>query len=434
MKKLLVIISIISLLFEANAQVPNGINYQAVVRDDNGKVVANEKVSISISFQKTIAIDANLIEPVMTQEFYDVQTNSNGVINIVIGESGNFDIIDWSKGPYFIVVLIDIKNGSDFKFAGSSQLLSVPYAKFAEKAANVITTDQIISLIDSLFDTNAKAQIKHIVDSVNKKEEQEEKKTENVKSTVLLESTSGKLFKMSVSDEGTVNTNEVVLDADGNPYDFVKIGDYTWLAQNLKTTHFNNGDSIPLITDTAIWNSLSIPANAYLSNYLDVYKQFGEENDYKWDSDNDSNYIEVYGLLYNWYVINDERGVCPTGWHVSTQQEWDNLISTAGSGVNDVACKNLKSKIYWWAKDPQVTNSTGFNALAGGRMPGDNAGFKVAYSGSWWTSTLSDTSSSRSISYTMRTGRTLSSSFSSTIQSWDDLQNLGFSIRCVKNQ
>ena len=101
-----------------------------------------------------------------------------------------------------------------------------------------------------------------------------------------------------------------VTDIDGNVYLTTKIGNQVWMAENLKVTHYQNGDNILEITDNAGWVNSS--AGAYCS--------------YEYSKSNSN----VYGYLYNWYAINDSRNIAPTGWHIPTFADWTELITHLG--------------------------------------------------------------------------------------------------------
>ena len=95
-----------------------------------------------------------------------------------------------------------------------------------------------------------------------------------------------------------------VKDIDGNKYKTIKIGTQIWMAENLKTTHFNDGTSIVQIDKYDDWKGLISPAYCWYAN--------------------DSTNKEVYGALYNWYAVNTKK-LCPKGWHVPTDEEWKQL-------------------------------------------------------------------------------------------------------------
>jgi len=104
------------------------------------------------------------------------------------------------------------------------------------------------------------------------------------------------------SNEGETGT---VTDIDGNVYQTVKIGDQWWTAENLKVTHYRNGDAMPNVTDYTEWTNLTTGA----------YCEY----------DNNSANVDTYGRLYNWYSVNDSRNIAPEGWHVPSDEEWKQL-------------------------------------------------------------------------------------------------------------
>jgi uncharacterized protein (TIGR02145 family) len=119
-----------------------------------------------------------------------------------------------------------------------------------------------------------------------------------------------------------------VYDYDGNAYNTVQIGNQTWMSENLKTSKYNNGDDIPNVPGAVDW----------------IYLESGAWVHF----DNDPSYESTHGKLYNWHVVNDERGVCPTGYHVPNQIEWDTLKQyIASQGYTDMEGYALKSVSGW---------------------------------------------------------------------------------------
>ncbi|MBN1892989.1 T9SS type A sorting domain-containing protein [bacterium] len=153
-----------------------------------------------------------------------------------------------------------------------------------------------------------------------------------------------KSFNVTVFKTGTDLT---VTDVDGNVYKTVKIGDQWWMAENLKVTHYRNGDEIPNVTDETAWTGLSTGAKCAYEN-------------------NESN-AEVYGYLYNWYSVKDSRNIAPAGWHVPTYEEWNILIDDY-LGENFVAGGKMKEvgTTHWWSPNESATNECGFSGLPGG--------------------------------------------------------------------
>jgi len=163
--------------------------------------------------------------------------------------------------------------------------------------------------------------------------------------------------------------DNVVPDADGNIYSFVTIGSQVWMVENLKTTKFNDGTDITLITDNTEWR------NATAAGYC-------------WHGNNISN-KDPFGALYNWYAVNTGK-LCPAGWHVPSQSDWDELIDFLGG--ESVAGGKLKTTGtieggdgLWYQPNVNATNETGFSALPGGMRGGDFSDFN--YGGVWWLAT-----------------------------------------------
>lgn len=210
----------------------------------------------------------------------------------------------------------------------------------------------------------------------------------------------------------TTDIDFPVKDADNNGYNTVTIGTQVWMKENLKTTKYNDGTTIPNVTGTTEWQNLLTPG-------------------YVWFNNDQSTYKNLYGALYNWYAVNTGK-LCPSGWHVPSDSEWKTLEMYLGMtqvqadsfiyrGTNEAS--KLKSTSGWGVND-DGTNTSGFTALPGScRSPGVED-FVNASFGNWWTSTLSDTekSISRGIGY-----------LNSRIARNMIPKNYGFSVRCVKD-
>lgn len=115
----------------------------------------------------------------------------------------------------------------------------------------------------------------------------------------------------SLNNERPEDKPEIVTDIDGNIYHTVKIGDQVWMAENLKTTKYRNGDPIPNVTDNEAWGDLNSGAYCCYNNDSSTYKG-------------------IYGALYNWFAVTDIRNIVPKGRHVPTDQEWGILIDFLG--------------------------------------------------------------------------------------------------------
>jgi uncharacterized protein (TIGR02145 family) len=158
-----------------------------------------------------------------------------------------------------------------------------------------------------------------------------------------------------------------VCDIDGNKYHVVKIGDQYWMKENLKTTRFRDGSEIPLVTDDTEWSNLTTPG-------------------YCWYNNDCATYSDPYGALYNWYTV-DACMLCPEGWHVPTNAEWNILTDYLGGW--DVAGGKLKEAgtEHWNSPNEGATNEVGFTALPGGcRDKDDGSFFKIGNGGHLWCS------------------------------------------------
>ncbi len=214
------------------------------------------------------------------------------------------------------------------------------------------------------------------------------------------------------SQSGPDSTGTVT-DYDGNVYQTVKIGNQWWMAENLKVTHYRNGNAIPNVTEA--WASLS--TGAYC------------------DYDNDVNNVATYGRLYNWYAVADSRNIAPAGWHVPTDEEWKQLEmylgmsqaeadATGWRGTDEGGKLKESGTTHWFSPNTGATNESGFTALPGGyRDPGGSFASMV-YTAYFWSSTEFDSGGARNRS----TGYS-----SSQVNRNYDFKRCGFSVRCVRD-
>jgi uncharacterized protein (TIGR02145 family) len=173
---------------------------------------------------------------------------------------------------------------------------------------------------------------------------------------------------------------------DGHTYDVVEIGDQCWFAENLRTTVYGNGDVIPAGLTNGEWTSTTSGATA-------VYGE-GSSSCYNYSPDIDAcdeeQSLAEYGRLYNWYAVDDTRGLCPVGWHVPTDEEWTDLEDfITAQGFSGTVGTALKST-YGWYNGVNGTDDFWFSAL-----PGGYRNFSLGYftnagdDGNWWSSSLS---------------------------------------------
>ena len=171
---------------------------------------------------------------------------------------------------------------------------------------------------------------------------------------------------------GCTKTDEkttAVTDIDGNSYDTVIIGTQVWMVENLKTTKYNDGTSIPLVTADATWANLTTPGYCFYNNDAAANKA-------------------TYGALYNWYTVNTGK-LCPTGWHVPADAEWTTLTNFLG-GENAAGGKLKETgTTHWVTPNSGATNSSGFTALPAGYRQEAGSFSNINDDDFWWSTTTS---------------------------------------------
>jgi uncharacterized protein (TIGR02145 family) len=227
------------------------------------------------------------------------------------------------------------------------------------------------------------------------------------KSILLLVS----VFALCMICAGCEKTGTVT-DIDGNVYKTVIIEEQEWMAENLKTTKYDNGDPIAEVTDNTQWGSLTAGAWCYYNN--------------------DETYINPYGKLYNWYAAADERNLCPAGWHVPGDEEW--TVLTDSLGGESVAGGRMKARGtlqtgtgLWQQPNAAADNSSGFSGLPGGYRFGSGGFGLIGEMGFWWSTTIPEVRPERGA-----WGRYLTYESGSAFRGHGPLLS-GFSVRCVRD-
>ena len=214
-----------------------------------------------------------------------------------------------------------------------------------------------------------------------------------------------------------ISDDDSVTDIDGNKYNTVRIGKQLWMGENLKVTHYSDGNGIPIIESYSAWKELEVHDKAYC-----VY-------------DNDSSYAEVYGLLYTWTATmngaessianpSGVQGVCPAGWHVPSDAEFNELFDYL---VPFLAGGKLKEEgtTHWNSPNEGASDETGFTALPGGYQNNyTGSSHDMGYSAKMWTS-----SEKSSVSAWFRSLYHVSSS----VGTGSIHKAAGFSVRCVRD-
>ena len=196
-------------------------------------------------------------------------------------------------------------------------------------------------------------------------------------------------------------TLDGILDIDSNGYQTVTIGTQIWLSKNLATSKYNDGNDIPFVDDYILFSQLQTPAFGWIENLEDSKNP--------------------YGAVYNWYTVGTGK-LCPTGWHVPTNNDWNTLVTFLGG--TSIAGGKLKEKgIKNWSKpNTGATDDFGFTALPTGRGIYDY--YNRSKEAHWWSaSSMSGDGYCWHVLYNE----------SSLFRTWGQ-NNLGLTVRCVKDQ
>lgn len=369
MKRFYTFISALILSVSLCAQAPQIFSYQAVVRGANNTLVTNKTVGMKISL-----LQGSENGTVVYVETHSPTANENGLVSISIGsgklEKGIFSTIDWSKGPYFLKTETDPVGGTNYSLIGISQLLSVPYALNAGNGYSRVSKNG-----DTVYFENNKFVI---------------------------------IPGISMANLKTSGYGEDLFDIDNNQYKTVYIGTQQWMAENLKTSKYNDGTPISNVKENLDWK------NSLKGGFVNFY--------------NDIVYNEVYGKLYNWYVVdpinNGNKNVCPAGWHIPSKDEWGVLINYLGGDL--VAAGKMKKvgERYWNNPNKGATNSSQFSAISGGIRSVYGDFVYLGDNGYWWSSTNENQTTAWCLFINYN---------SESTDRYAIEKNNGFSIRCLKD-
>ena len=204
------------------------------------------------------------------------------------------------------------------------------------------------------------------------------------------------LFAISSSKAQTT-----VSDADGNQYNIITIGTQKWTKENLKTTKYSDGSNIDSVSSNTAWSNLTTGAFCH-------YPTYGA----------------VYGNLYNFYAVANPKNICPSGWHVATYDEWNDLVTYLGG--QSVAGSKLKEigTAHWGTPNTDATNESGFTAFGGGYRKFDGVFYNILDDGYFWHGTETGTD------YAWYSVMDPSSGY---LNITDNDKKDGMSVRCIKN-
>lgn len=331
------------------AQSPELIPYQAVARDASGQALN----SVTINTRFTIH-DGTATGSSVWQELQTVTTSALGLFTAQLGSSVSLTGVNWANGSKFMQVEIDL--GQGFVDMGTQQMLSVPYALHAGSVSlNVSATG------DTLFVGNGEYVIIPGISAANA----------NGGGT----STGTTLHSCGAPNVHNPDlTYGSMTDQEGNVYKTIVIGTQEWMAENLNTGVYRNGDAIVTDLDNSAWGATTSGAWSYYNN--------------------DASYACPYGKLYNWFACTDPRGLCPMGWHVPSDLEWTTLtnflggLSVAGGPLKSTGTA-IDSNGLWTSLNVGATNSSGFSGPPCGYRNGTGNFGAMGVQSYLWCSTQS---------------------------------------------
>lgn len=198
---------------------------------------------------------------------------------------------------------------------------------------------------------------------------------------------------------------DTVTDIDGNVYPVVRIGNQVWMAQNLRVTRYRNGVPILLTSGNSEWSNAQTGAFCCYNN--------------------DTTYTGNYGLLYNWYAINDKRTIAPEGWHIPDADEIAILVNTLRGDTSAGGFMKTPGTHDWLFPNTGATNASGFAALPGGYRDGNDGWFHTFSSnGYWWHTTGS---------YELYCWSNRFYNYFAEVKRDPQYFTFGFSVRCIKD-
>ncbi|MCF8358778.1 MAG: hypothetical protein K9H26_08480 [Prolixibacteraceae bacterium] len=271
LSRILLSIAFVYLSVVSSAQSPEKVSYQSVIRDASGELVRSQTVGIRISILHGTADGTAVYVETHTPE-----TNVNGLATIEVGNgtpaTGTFSSIDWGDGPYFLKVETDPEGGTSYSIAGTSEIMSVPYALHAKNVKGAVDADNNV--------------VSNVADPVD---------YQDAATKVYVDLLNTRISRL----ENTIKSGGGIFDErDGNYYNTVKIGEQIWMAENL-----------------AYLPQINRPSEqSYTIPLYYVYEYEGTEV-------NEAKAIEnyqIYGVLYNWQAA---ISACPSGWHLPSDDE-----------------------------------------------------------------------------------------------------------------
>lgn len=449
------------------SQAPHSFKFQTIVRDANGQPLSLQ--DLSIKFLIRVNVPDGII---VYEEQHQVTTNSFGLVDINIGDgqvlNGSFNEINWGNASYFLEEQIDIGNTNQFQVFGTVQLLSVPYSLYSNVSGNGIQSMNTVER-DAIENPYLGMQIYNIdTQCLNYFTGNNWFETCGQCTPQPTEASAG-------DDQIGIEQNWVVLQGNqplvgnghwsiiygvGGQIDDIENPNSIFYGQpnteyilqwqietECRTSidqvtlefgvyEFACGDTLLDERDQQKYGTVVIGTQCWMSQNLNVGIKINRNQSMlnngiieKYCFNDQADSCDSWGAYYNWdeamqYVITQgTKGICPIGWHLPTNSEWNNLSNYLGG--NNVAGGKMKEVgfSHWFSPNTGATNSSGFNGFGSGNSFG-----MLKFNGFWWSSTeLNGAEAFFRVATSMWEELESNNSF---INFYKDQH---FSVRCVKN-
>jgi uncharacterized protein (TIGR02145 family) len=419
MTKLIILLALIATI-ATFAQAPQGFNYQATVRNSSGQLLLNQIVLVKFNVLQNSANGA-----IVYSENQSANTDDLGQINLVVGQgtatTGTFSTINWGTGNYYLG--IELNTGSGYIAMGTTQLLSVPYALYANSSGNSnfnfpngtnigdtlnwiwngtawvptssVSTAQlpvISTIVATILDVSPPSSggaitsdggysitSKGVCWSTSPNPTINDNSTNNGTGASNFTSILSNLLPTTTYYYRAYATNSIGTGY-GITYTFTTTNYITtWQTTNLDVTTYRDGTPIPQVTDPTQWAALTTGAWCYYNN----------------TTVNGT----TYGKLYNWYAVagihdtdpnTPNKKLAPTGYHVPTDAEWTSLTTYLGGETIAVGKMKSTGTTLWTSPNTGATNSSGFTGLPGGYRSNNGTFYEIGGRGGWWSSSEFD--------------------------------------------
>jgi uncharacterized protein (TIGR02145 family) len=396
MKKLYALLALIvtTVIF---AQAPQGFNYQATVRNSAGALIVNQNVN----FKFNIMLNSATSLPIFS-ETHLAPTDDLGQVNLIIGSgtatTGNFSTINWGTGNYYLG--IELNTGSGYVAMGTTQLLSVPYALYANSSGNAQTPTPNLASVLAVNNSANNTKITNLANPTLIQDAVNKQYSDGGDSALQAQ-----IDQLQSQIEALHNFNMIQTTT--------SIGTQIWSSINLNVATYRDGTPIPQVSDPSQWANLTTGAWCYYNN-----------------NSADGN---IYGKMYNWYAVagihdNDpntpNKILAPLGWHIATDAEFTTLTTFLGGMT--VAGGKMKSTgtTYWQSPNAGATNESGFSAMPGGLRNANGTFGAQTIDGYWWSASEDNSTNAW---YRIVVNGNAGVGRSSTTK------NLGFSVRCIRD-